>query len=263
MVTKLALVLFGLVILFTALGLTARPFASHTQASGHELLPDLQTLPPRDIEIVNVRNKNVIEKRLRFDNRIWNSGVGPLEVYPVSQDCDGDGDRRNDRTAMQRVYTESNATAGFQRGGDAVSITVAAGCMVFHNKHHHWHIEDFATYRLRSVATDGVVAESTKVSFCMIDTFSQNLTLTGAPASRYYTQCGTNATYGISIGWGDEYQSTLADQYIVINGVANGDYCLESIADPLNHLLEADDTNNRAGVRINIFGNIVTPGADC
>jgi hypothetical protein len=94
----------------------------------------------------------------------------------------------------------------------------------------------------------------------MIDTFEQSAaTLPGEPDGPYYRTCARDAVYGISVGWGDEYQSTLADQWIVINGVDDGDYCLVSTADPAGHILESNDNNNAGRAAIHIAGNTVTP----
>ncbi len=158
---------------------------------GELLLSDLQTLPSRDIFIVLSPTG---ECRLRFDNRIWNSGHGPVEAFPVSGDCDGDGNTRNDRLAIQRIFRDTNKTGVFERGKGQDTGTVSdehkIGCMQFHARHNHWHIEDFATYELyplpSSLTRDDRVGVSTKVSFCMIDTFAHGLTLPGAPSGPFY-----------------------------------------------------------------------------
>jgi hypothetical protein len=244
------------------------PSVPETMARGEDtpelLFPDLRTLPPRDIEIVLSRPGPNGERRLRFDNRIWNAGGGPVEAFPVTADCDGDGNTRNDRLAIQRIYRDKHDSDIFERDLDTDFDTHEVGCMEFHARHNHWHIKDFAKYELWRLEDLGVagsqpVATSTKVSFCMIDTFAHDLTLPGAPAGSHYRTCARDAVYGISIGWGDEYQSSLADQWIVINGVPDGDFCLVSTANPIRRFVESNYDNNAAGVKIKITGNTVTP----
>lgn len=224
-----------------------------------ELLPDLHTLAPKDLAVVVVRQGSRLERRLRFGNEIANGGRGPLELYPVSTPCNPG--TRNYRLVMQRIYQDTNNNGQFDRGVDAVSREVPAGCMVFHPAHRHWHFEDFARYELYafSGAQLGVkVAESTKVSFGVIDIHRPESDLAGSPPSAYYTTCDRTSTNGLSVGWSDEYPA-LPDQYLAIDGVPDGAYCLVSTSDPSNRLVEMDDTNNRTGVQVQLAGTTATP----
>jgi Lysyl oxidase len=234
--------------------------ASETSAANTAalLLPDLTTLLPDSIAIVSVKVRGNLERRLRFDNEIVNQGAGPLEMFPTTEGCATNA--RNLRLVRQNVYQDTVANSTFDRGGDTIGEVHDVGCSVFHPQHHHWHIENFASYELKSGAT--TVASSTKVSFCVIDV-QHVQSLPGSPSSPYYGNCGRNDTTGLSVGWSDEYQSTLAGQYIVINNVTDGSYCLVSTADPLNHIRESNDANNSAGVSVQIIGSTVTRGGSC
>ena len=205
------------------------------------------------------RSGNRIERRLRFDNEVVNVGTGPLEVYPVSADCDRDGDVRNDRLAMQRIFVD-DGDGVFNRARDTQSHSQPTDCMIFHPQHRHWHIENFARYELKRSSDGTIVASSAKVSFCIIDIHHRRPALPGSPATKHYTQCDRASTLGISVGWSDEYHSTLADQYIVLPpGVGDGTYCLLSTVDPSGYFVElnADKLNNVAGVQISISGGLV------
>ena len=76
---------------------------------------------------------------------------------------------------------------------------------------------------------------------------------------------------GITSGWADIYDWYLPDQYIDVSGVADGQYILETLADPDNLLLEADETNNCDSVVIRLSGmatatpaaTVVGPGPNC
>ena len=50
------------------------------------------------------------------------------------------------------------------------------------------------------------------------------------------------------------YDWYLPDQYIEVSDAPDGYYILETIADPDNTLLEADETNNCAAVLIRLSG---------
>ena len=80
-----------------------------------------------------------------------------------------------------------------------------------------------------------------------------------SPRYQYFTECDRSSTLGISVGWSDEYHSTLADQYVNITGVPDGTYCLTSTADPRGKLVEVSKANNAAGAKITIGGNTVNP----
>jgi hypothetical protein len=51
---------------------------------------------------------------------------------------------------------------------------------------------------------------------------------------------------GLSVGWGDEYPSSIAFQYIDIGGLPYGDYTVQVQTDAGSAFVEADETNNWA-----------------
>ena len=76
---------------------------------------------------------------------------------------------------------------------------------------------------------------------------------------------------GITRGWADIYDWYLPDQYLDVSGIPDGDYVLETIADPDGLLLEADESNNCDSILIRIAGTstgapsaaILGPGPRC
>ena len=54
------------------------------------------------------------------------------------------------------------------------------------------------------------------------------------------------------MGWADIYTKDLVGQNLDITGIPAGGYWLESEADPLDHFLEGDETNNIARIRVTI-----------
>src|SRR5439155_26766234 len=90
-------------------------------------------------------------------------------------------------------------------------------------------------------------------SFCLIDINHFNPALPRSPASGVYNTCN-NVVQGISVGWNDVYGSSLDGQSIDVTGIPNGEYWLEVVADPADHILEANETNNVTRIPITLSG---------
>lgn len=58
----------------------------------------------------------------------------------------------------------------------------------------------------------------------------------------------------ITAGWADVYEWYLPDQYIEVTGLSDGFYLLETIVDPDDAILEANESNNCASVLIQLSG---------
>lgn len=217
------------------------------------LRPDLVTLPLDDLSIE--RSPGV--RNLRFANVVGNRGPGVLELFPVSDDCDGDGDPGNDRSAYQRLYGDSDGDGVFTRGVDQPAVERFVGCTYFHPEHDHWHLEDFTRYVLARHPTGRVVAVSDKVSFCLRDSLPA-WSLAGAPAEPYFGECTQDGTTGVSVGWADLYAADLFGQSLDVRGLADGRYCLRSLADPSRRIVERRDDDNARTLLIRIRGSSVT-----
>lgn len=228
-------------------------------AAGDRLKPDLVTRPFPHLEVRGTRDG---EMYLRLSNEVANRGVGPLEIFPkeTDTDCDGDGNPVDDRLAFQRIYEDSSALKSlgfFRRSQDTeFAINPRPGCMRFHDDpgHLHWHFEHFARYKLKRESSGRTVAKSTKVSFCVLDTSLVFPGLPGAPTRQYYPEpgasCDATATEGLSIGWSDTYDWTLAGQELEVTGRSSGGYCLISKVDPADLLRETKERNNTRRQRI-------------
>ena len=192
--------------------------------------PDLKTRPAADLRYDKVTIGGIPQWVLRFSNTVWNAGTGPLHLVPVNSG--------SKTTVWQHVYSTTTATGTpFEQHH--------AGEAEFHPAHNHWHFQDFAKYELYTKAawannTGDKRGQGTKTTFCIIDTTR----VTGdLPAA--YAACGQTSTTGLTVGWGDTYTYNLADQWVVLgqSRLANGDYVLRSIADPLNKLHESANKN--------------------
>ena len=172
---------------------------------------------------------------LRLTTATANIGDGALEVRGGSVLPNGN------QEVVQRVYDDA--------GGFTDHL---AGEFTFHPEHGHVHFDEYSQYHLREFLPGGgvgdIVAAGEKVSFCLIDSQAYP----GFSTAETYSEC--NEIQGISVGWADVYFLQLPDQDIDITDVPDGDYWLEVVVDPFNHLLEADETNNVARIPIQLGG---------
>jgi Lysyl oxidase len=137
----------------------------------------------------------------------------------------------------------------------------SVGRFVFHAEHGHFHFDDFARYEWRTLGPDGrpdysstgLLAQSDKVSFCLMDVGQASPD--ARPVSTYpYPTCNP-ARQGISPGWSDIYTADLPGQQLTVHDPADGVYALVIELDPRNRLYESDDTDNRVEVRFELSGD--------
>ena len=117
--------------------------------------------------------------------------------------------------------------------------------------HGHYHLKDFNEFLLfdgnGTLATVGY-----KQAFCAIDIERISPT---ASASARFNDC--NANQGISAGWADVYSAFLACQFVVIDGLPNGDYTLQSTTNAQHRVGEDCFGDNTIWTGLRITGNTV------
>lgn len=181
---------------------------------------------------------------LRLSNGTANIGEGKLHLYGVLP-ANGDGTQ----DVMQRVF-----------GDNGTFEDRLAGKFLFHDGHNHIHFVDWGAYRIRQILPgDGVgaiVAEGNKTSFCIIDLGVHDSSLPNYNPSGEFHSC-SSTVQGLSVGWIDIYSKYLPGQSIDITGVPAGQYWLESEVDPLDHVLESDETNNATRIKVTLGGGVV------
>jgi Lysyl oxidase len=212
-------------------------------STGKQRLPDLTVwVSPEDGFLYNWyidRNEPLMPGRtlLRLSNTIVNQGKGALELRPGEVNSEGK------QEVFQRIFND-----------DGTFTDRLAGTFIYHPEHAHTHFEDFAQYNLRSVTADNgvgdVVASGDKVSFCLLDVKKYTESIHGSARTQHYRTC--ELFQGISVGWADVYHSGLADQWIDITDVPDGQYWLESVVDPSNRIVESNDSNNVARILITL-----------
>lgn len=216
-------------------------------ADAHLLVPNLQALPAANFALEDAGGAVL----LRFSTTSWNSGAGPLDLR--AQLVDG----RHD------VYQWFLTLDGAWERGPLV------GSFTWHPAHSHFHLEDYAAYRLYRVRDDGgvdttPVGGAQKTTFCIMDTDRIDHRLPGASKRAVYRTCG-DARQGVSVGWGDTYGAALAGQAIDITGLPDGDYELRVTVDPKERITERDDSDNVSAVRVHIdqaAGTVTVVGED-
>jgi hypothetical protein len=207
---------------------------------GTERLPDLGMLAPKDFSIQS-RPRGV--RWLRFDTVIVNVGPGVFEVEgrgPVVGDSIGEVVQLVETATGGRTVVESPAT--MFHAGDG---------------HDHWHVRDLQEFTIARVSTPGnVLKRGAKSGFCFWDNYRYGSTANARYHPSTTSACELTAAgtvpMGLSVGWGDEYPSSIAFQYIDISGLPNGDYLVTVKADHHAEFVEANEGNNAAWATIRI-----------
>ena len=206
----------------------------------NDLLPDLIINEDRllsDARFVT----DIVPGRLhlRLSNATPNIGTGELRVRAAESS--------GNTQVIEQIISQD----------DGGSYAVEAGVFIFHASHDHFHVDDWAQFRIREVLPDDGVGDllyvGVKTSFCLLDSLKYG-DIPGTPATRVFDSCDDDEQ-GISVGWEDLYDWTLPDQWIDVTGITPGEYWLESEVDPEDHFLEVDDTNNVARVKLVIEAN--------
>ena len=197
--------------------------------SGGELWPDLRTVVPTQLQLVNRHQREI----LRFSNGIANTGDGDWRM----RRADPIGDPNQPQEAIQEILD----AAGNVVYQESVSK------FEFHPAHNHWHINGVAHFAVHEGSETGPIYGSTslKVTFCLIDWYKLD---DNAPTTeRTYWDCFGDYQ-GISPGWVDQYHQATEGQDLDITGAPPGLYYLVSTANPEEVFLETDMTNNTAWV---------------
>lgn len=196
------------------------------RANGPWLLPDLQTVVPHQIQLVNSQQREI----LRFSNGVANTGEGTLRMYSRAPLVQG-----APQLAIQQILdTDGNVVEEYE-----------VSEFEYHPAHKHFHINDVASF---SVHMDSPVGPlygdpSIKVTFCLIDWIS--IEGNSPNNQRTYADCFAQFQ-GVSPGWIDQYHQELEGQNLDITGIPPGDYYIVSTSNPANRFIESNYDNNTA-----------------
>jgi hypothetical protein len=212
------------------------------------LYPDLRALPPSELRFDRVKIDGVDHAVLRFTAVEWNAGQGPVDLRPAYVSADGK------TIVAQRIF---DASGGY--------VEHEVGRFIFHPTHNHWHFEQFADYevwpreeyearlasgrRVGEPRWRGSKTTGQGESVCLRDSYLVQK-LPAAPRKKVYDECGIT-TQGISVGWGDEYDYKLPDQWVDFGEALppDGEYVIRIVADPNNLIHESPDKGDWARER--------------
>jgi hypothetical protein len=214
-----------------------------------ERLPDLVSDQPQRLELQTVAQPDGNHLLLRFDGYVHNAGLGALEMRgsnPVS------GEYTN---VVQRVYRSDGSFFDDSSRDPRMIFEAEDG-------HDHWHLKNAARYSLWSLDKTAEVAPAMKVGFCLIDSQRRE---TNGPSSPVYSTGGSNnfcgqdeparasLFEGVSAGWRDLYDRTLAFQWVDVSDVSPGTYWVRADIDPDDIVREINEVNPGA-----YFGSTAT-----
>ena len=248
---RLSSVSIGLVLLLLLpVGASAAPSVAG------DLLPDLRTVVPTHLQLVNAGQQEI----LRFSNGIANTGPGPWALRPEPS---LDVAREQNLSAVAAIQEFRDANAYYECGTQPKQVTDCynviservAGRFEFHVAHNHWHIGDVALFEVRKGSPTGKIVggNSIKTTFCLIDWYKLN---DNSPTGeRVFFDCYASFQ-GISTGWVDQYHQSTEGQQLDLTGVPNADdYYLVSTANYANVFTEADTTNNSAWLKFRLYAD--------
>lgn len=118
--------------------------------------------------------------------------------------------------------------------------------------HGHFHLKHFNEFLLLDCCGKQVT-QGYKQAFCLVDIEHRSA---WGPAQKRFTDCNTNQ--GISAGWADLYDKSLPCQFIVLDGVPDGDYILVSTTNAQRIIPEDSFADNTIYTGLRIVGDSVT-----
>lgn len=215
------------------------------------LLPDVIEEVPHHLQIQNTQQR----ESLRFSTTHINIGEGNLQIRGGGQvaPCEIDGVAYEECTIATQEILDADGN---------VVATHDAGSAVFHPEHNHWHQSAVATFDIRSAAEGEdpndpanmtrVWVEGVKITFCFVDV--EFIGETGAAKKdkpRTYWECN-GELQGLASWWADSYHQSTPLQELDVTDVPDGEYYLTHLADPDDHWIESDETNNFTWVKFRL-----------
>jgi hypothetical protein len=200
--------------------------------------PDLVMAAPSDLRLERKRDGR---RFLRMKNQIVNVGTGPAELFA----------RRTAAKEMAAAQVITDVVGGRRR--------VATGAEVYYTSvptrgGDYWKWDQAARFELWTELPDGrrgaLARIGPKLRYCLRDLRRLRGDLAGAPRRRVFPACNQTATkqevtLGTSVGWADIYPASYPGNVIDVTGLA-GCFVVVHRADPGNHILEINESNNIA-----------------
>jgi hypothetical protein len=179
--------------------------------------------------------------RLHAGNSIVNQGTGPLEVK---------GRRLGPRsmTVTQRIRARAGGVRNYPSPGHlAFKFIPGQGS--------YWKFRNAARFEIWSLDSENRLARRVrlgpKLIYCLRD-LNKRFHNRWSPRSRHFPGCSQDANLrtrvlGTSVGWSDDYPASYHEQWIDVAGL-RGRFAFFHVVDPLDHLHESNERNNRSPI---------------
>jgi hypothetical protein len=214
------------------------PSARCLEPARHYRCPNLTMGPPARLQLRRSRRGRLL---LLMDNYLVNEGPG--RVHFVGR-----------RTAEYKM----KATQIVERTGGRTSLPVETGAKltwkhVDHYRGNYWKFENAARFELYKLDAIGhrtkLYKLGPKQDYCLRDLFRFRGGPT-VPKRPVFGACSQDFTarrdtLGIAVGWADGYPYSYPENWIDVTG-RTGCFVVVHRADPLNHVLETDETDNES-----------------
>lgn len=186
---------------------------------------------------------------LRYSFGLANVGHGNFDVRSISN--------QTDAYAMTQCIQRSSGAP----------IAHPAGKGAFHKTHGHAHYLDIIFHKLMKVKSlkSGSMTSAgkgKKLGYSPADqgiphwnSFTNAASGTGGSAGSCVP--GSTARLGMSRGWGDAYRYQRPGNYVEFGANGDGYYVVRTTADPLNHVIESDETDNTSYALVRVVGDEV------
>ena len=139
-----------------------------------------------------------------------------------------------------------------------------AGTGSFHKTHGHWHYDDVVHHEVFEVSAPGVMQSTgtgKKLGYSPADQAIiewDRFVQANAGSSGQAGNCveGANQRLGMSAGWGDAYRYQRPGNYVEFGTNGDGEYVVQTIADPLDRIRETNEADNIS------YAHVIVTGAD-
>jgi hypothetical protein len=185
---------------------------------------------------------------LRFSFGLGNGGAGNFDVrFDFADDTAG-----QKKPLMIQCVQKA----------DGSLLAREAGEYKFHETHGHFHYQDVVYHELAKVdphsGAETIAGKGTKTGYSPADqsftdwhSFTQAASGTSGAAGDCYPGGSANRI-GLSVGWGDTYRWQRPGNFVEFGDNTDGWYIVRTTADPLNHVMESDESDNTSYAYIRV-----------
>ena len=239
----LALALVAALLVSSAVGTT------NVQAAPVIAYPNLRVQVPTSL--ISISKPTSTQRTLDFTHITWNAGDGPLEFRP----------QLDPATGVARATQSLSTLTGPSTWSVVKTVPVVQPMTWDPPSDYRFPLTSFGLYGNTASGTVGsLLVASPKVDYCMTpDAFVGGVPNTAPAATPSPSNCtDPNGLLGLSVGWGDLYNSEDAGNNIDISNVPDGTYWLRGQADPGDYFAQSGPNLSVTDTQLQISGTNVT-----